>query len=41
MADFEDASSPTWDNMVDGQLNLRDAVRRDITLGAEAASHTS
>jgi malate synthase len=30
MADFEDASSPTWDNMVDGQVNLADAVRRRI-----------
>src|SRR6266850_2140814 len=32
MADFEDANCPTWFNMVDGQLNLRDAVRRTITL---------
>ena len=32
MADFEDANCPTWDNMVDGQRNLRDAVRRTITL---------
>ena len=24
MADFEDASSPTWSNMMDGQLNLKD-----------------
>ncbi|OFZ94734.1 MAG: malate synthase A [Betaproteobacteria bacterium RIFCSPLOWO2_02_67_12] len=31
MADFEDANCPTWFNMVDGQLNLRDAVRRTIT----------
>ncbi|MBA3544019.1 MAG: malate synthase A [Chthoniobacterales bacterium] len=31
MADFEDANSPTWENMVEGQINLRDAVRRDIT----------
>jgi malate synthase len=31
MADFEDANSPTWFNMVDGQINLRDAVRRTIT----------
>jgi malate synthase len=31
MADFEDASTPTWDNLVDGQLNLIDAVRRNIT----------
>ena len=30
MADFEDASSPTWLNMVSGQQNLRDAVRREI-----------
>ncbi len=32
MADFEDANCPTWDNMVDGQINLRDASRRTITL---------
>jgi len=32
MADFEDANCPTWHNMVDGQINLRDAVRRSITL---------
>ena len=31
MADFEDANCPTWNNMVDGQINLRDAVRRTIT----------
>ncbi|MDH3495181.1 MAG: malate synthase A [Gemmatimonadota bacterium] len=31
MADFEDANSPTWANNVDGQINLRDAVRRTIT----------
>src|SRR3954452_9074334 len=32
MADFEDANCPTWFNMIDGQINLRDAVRRTITL---------
>jgi malate synthase len=32
MADFEDANSPTWQNVVQGQLNLRDAIRRDIDL---------
>jgi len=32
MADFEDANCPTWSNMVDGQVNLRDAVRRTISL---------
>ena len=31
MADFEDANSPTWGNMVEGQINLRDAIRRTIT----------
>src|SRR5438132_14082152 len=31
MADFEDANSPTWRNMVEGQINLRDAIRRTIT----------
>ena len=30
MADFEDANSPTWNNMVEGQINLRDAIRRTI-----------
>src|SRR5215469_16381598 len=30
MADFEDANTPTWDNLLEGQLNLRDAVRRAI-----------
>jgi malate synthase len=30
MADFEDASTPTWANMVEGQANLIDAVRRSI-----------
>lgn len=32
MSDFEDSSAPTWFNMVDGQVNLYDAVRRDISL---------
>jgi malate synthase len=33
MADFEDATSPTWENVVIGQLNLRDALdgRLDFT----------
>ncbi|MFS2317810.1 malate synthase A [Maricaulis sp. D1M11] len=30
MADFEDASTPIWENMVSGQINLRDAIRREI-----------
>ncbi|MFD0826123.1 malate synthase A [Neobacillus sp. M.A.Huq-85] len=31
MADFEDATSPTWKNIVEGQINLRDAVNRTIS----------
>lgn len=31
MADFEDSTTPTWENLLDGQVNLRDAVRRTIT----------
>jgi malate synthase len=31
MADFEDANCPTWHNMIDGQINLCDAVQRTIT----------
>ena len=30
MADFEDANTPTWRNMVQGQVNLLDAVSRTI-----------
>jgi len=30
LADFEDASTPTWKNVVEGQLNLRDALDRTI-----------
>ena len=32
MADFEDANAPTWSNMVEGQVNIVDAVRRTIEL---------
>ena len=31
MADFEDSNSPTWSNVMEGQVNLRDAVRGAIT----------
>jgi malate synthase len=31
MADFEDSNTPTWSNLLDGQINLRDAIRRTIT----------
>jgi len=36
LADFEDASAPTWHNVVDGQLNLYDAIRRDIDFTSES-----
>jgi malate synthase len=32
MADFEDANSPTWANLVEGQANLTDAIERTIEL---------
>ena len=32
MADFEDSNTPTWNNMIVGQINLRDAVHRTISL---------
>lgn len=31
MADFEDALSPTWRNVIEGQTNLRDAAKRTIS----------
>jgi malate synthase len=30
MADFEDATAPTWSNMLEGQINLRDAIAKKI-----------
>jgi malate synthase len=39
MADFEDANCPTWHNMVDGHINLRDAVRRSIALEQNAKQY--
>ena len=34
MADFEDANTPTWENTIQGQINLRDAVNGTITLSS-------
>jgi malate synthase len=31
MADFEDSNTPTWENIVQGQINLRDALNRTIS----------
>jgi malate synthase len=35
MADFEDSNAPTWSNCLQGQLNLRDAIRRTIDFTTE------
>ncbi|RIV20202.1 malate synthase A [Alicyclobacillaceae bacterium I2511] len=39
MADFEDANSPTWENTIGGQLNLRDAIRRNIAFDSPEGKH--
>jgi malate synthase len=39
MADFEDANSPTWSNVVDGHRNLIDAVERTISLDQNGKSY--
>jgi malate synthase len=36
MADFEDSNSPTWNNNIDGHINLRDAIKKTITFTNEA-----
>ncbi len=41
MADFEDSLSPTWESVIGGQINLRDAIRRTITYSSpEGKSYT-
>jgi malate synthase len=40
MADFEDACSPTWSNVLDGQRNLIDAVRGTISLDTGEKSYS-
>jgi malate synthase len=37
MADFEDSNSPTWANVVHGQQNLYDAIRRQVDFVADTA----
>src|SRR5204862_3687556 len=39
MADFEDANSPTWRNMVQGHINLRDAIDGTITYAGSDGRH--
>lgn len=35
MADFEDSNAPTWDNCMQGQINLSDAIHKNIDFTAE------
>src|SRR5579885_1789321 len=39
MADFEDANSPTWSNLVEGQRNLIEAIERTIALDTAEKSY--
>jgi malate synthase len=39
MADFEDSNAPTWRNNLEGQLNLRDAVRGSIAFTSPEGKH--
>jgi malate synthase len=39
MADFEDANAPTWRNMVEGHINLRDAIDGTITYEGSDGRH--
>src|SRR5438045_1772777 len=39
MADLEDSCSPTWENLIEGQRNLRDAVRGTLSLDAAGKSY--
>lgn len=39
MADFEDSNSPTWANNLEGQINLRDAVRKTIEFTNDKGKH--
>lgn len=39
MADFEDSTSPTWSNQLDGQVNLRDAVAGAIEFTSPESKH--
>ncbi len=40
MADFEDATSPTWDNLLEGHVNLVDAYNRTLELETEDKKYT-
>lgn len=40
MACFEDASAPTWENMINGQINMRDAINKTIEFHQESNGKT-
>jgi malate synthase len=39
MADFEDANAPSWSNMIEGHINLRDAIEGTITYDGSDGRH--
>lgn len=39
MADFEDSLTPAWSNLVDGQVNLHDAVRRNLSFSSNGKQY--
>lgn len=39
LADFEDSLTPSWDNLIQGQINLRDAVTRTIAYDSPEGKH--
>ena len=39
LADLEDANTPAWSNVITGQINLRDAIRRTVTLDQGGKSY--
>lgn len=39
MTDFEDSNAPVWTNQIDGQINLKDAVRKTISLEQNGKSY--
>ncbi|WP_341907904.1 malate synthase A [Fluviicola taffensis] len=40
MADFEDATSPTWNNLMEGQQNLKDAIQQTISWSQNGKSYS-
>lgn len=39
MADFEDSCTPNWENILNGQINVRDAVRRELSLSRDGKDY--